>query len=141
MTFKCKRCGYCCKNIVIPISYSDIARWFNTGRNDILHEVSFINNYPRKGTGGFYITKTATAPKQQCPFLTKQNKCRIYPVRPRACKDFPFGHTAVGGCPAWDGKASEIVKEQQFKDFKMAHDNWKPLLTILVQARNKHVGN
>lgn len=138
--FACRRCGWCCRNLTINVSYSDIIRWFNMGRNDILHEVSFIDNYPKNNTGGFYIAKTVFAPKQQCPFL-ENNVCEIYETRPLSCKDFPLGHKNEPSCEGSKGfcfsKTVEAqIKQKQSRDFRIAHNNRKLLLKILVVARS-----
>ena len=144
---RCRRCGKCCENLVINVCYSDIIRWFNNGRNDILQEVSFINNYPKNGTGGFYITKTALNPKQACPFLITESDiitCSIHDTKPKACIHFPASSEKVDFClvsKVSSKETREQLKKDQRKDFKMAHDNWQSLLAILVQARNEHVGN
>jgi len=150
-TFQCRRCGWCCRNVVINIAYSDIVRWFNEGRNEILQEVSFIDNYPKKGTGGFYIAKTSFNPKQPCPFLGSENGlavCSIYETRPIVCRDFPYGRdiktTTAMSCAMYpephfilDRTICRQVKKRQFRDFKMAFDNRRQLLNILIVARNE----
>lgn len=144
MMFQCQRCGWCCKNVVINVSYSDIVRWLHQERNDVLKEISFINNYPRKGTGGFYIAKTTFNPKRPCPFLEdgETSICKIYDTRPVACRDAPLGYTKFYGCPAFN--KTEIpeatrnkIKKRQYQDFRKAHNNWKQLLNILVETRRR----
>lgn len=130
MTFECQRCGWCCRNVVINISHLDITRWFNQGRNDILREISFINNYPHKNTGGFYVAKTTFNPKQPCPFL-KGNVCTIHGTKPKACGDYPL----ASQCPNYNGEKSEALRQEQLRDFKLAFDNRNQLLKILVMAR------
>ena len=145
MKFSCQKCGWCCENIVISVSYSDIHKWFEAGRFDLLQEVSFIANYPRKNTGGFFIAKTAFNPKQPCPFLVKENgvgSCSIQDIKPRACKDYPWSHDKMEGCPAFpevQGKNLSVRKQvfkSQYKDFKKAFFNRAELLHILTKARN-----
>ncbi len=144
---QCKQCGWCCKNIVINVCYSDIVRWFNLGRYDILSEISFIDNYPKRGEGGFYITKTALNPKQQCPFLDKKDSkyvCNIHNIKPLGCKDAPYGYknNKLEGCPIFDevmhttpnSIRDNIIKNQR-KDFYLAHINRKSLIDILIQSR------
>lgn len=138
--FKCSQCGNCCKEVTINVSSSDILRWHKTERTDILLEVSWIHNYPRNNTGGFYIAKTTFNPKQPCPFL-KDNICSIHDTKPRACKDYPFSHDeALQDCPAieLDGKFPSLrkkIKKSQYKDFKKAFDNQGTLMPILIEAR------
>jgi len=141
--FRCKRCGWCCRNIVISISYSDIIRWFNEGNNDVLREISFINNYPKKNTGGFYIAKTTFNPKQPCPFLEK-NECSIYDTRPICCRDYPTkSEQSCIGCKTakFNKKEQKRIRQEQYKDYKMAYDNWRSLLKILIESRRENNGN
>lgn len=136
--FKCKQCGWCCKNKVISVAYSDIVRWFNQGRKDILKEISFINNYPRKNTGAFYIAKTTFNPKQACPFF-ENGLCSIYETRPRCCRDFPNKpEPKCIGCKTakFDMDYREKVRKKQYLDYKRAHNNIRQLINILVEARN-----
>lgn len=143
--FNCQRCGWCCEQIVIDVSQSDIHRWVRAGRFDILKEISFINNYPRKGTGNFYIAKTTFNPKQPCPFIAKENgvkSCAIQDIKPRACRDYPWSCTKMEGCPAFSeiqnknlSKRNQVLQSQR-KDFKKTFFNRKELLHILVRARN-----
>lgn len=90
VTFQCERCGNCCKgNMWLSkiISHSDIEKWKLQGRKDILKYVctcgsSFID--PEQ--------KDLPEPKRSCPFLEYREgkaSCRIYEVRPQACKAFP----------------------------------------------------
>ena len=136
--FHCRRCGWCCKHIVINVAYSDILRWFHGGRFDILREVSYIDNYPKKGLGGFYVAKTAFKPKQACPFLTKQNLCGIHETKPRACRDFPYGHQRIVECPAWgDVKYTATPRDVKAmrRDFKRAYDERHNIHRLLMEAR------
>jgi len=145
--FKCKRCGWCCRNLVINIAYSDIVRWFNQGRNDILNEISWINNYPKENTGGFYITKTALNPKQSCPFLSIQNnaKCDIHDTKPRACRDAPLSYKEFDNCPSFkeleiDSSIKNSITKKQHSDFYLAHINRAKLLNMLIIARRETDG-
>jgi len=89
--FKCRRCGWCCKNKVINILYSDIIRWRNEDRKDILKEVSFIRTTSGLASG-FYFRKTTMPSHKKCPFLDFENdlaKCLIQDTKPRCCKNNP----------------------------------------------------
>lgn len=143
---QCQSCGWCCENIVINVAHSDILRWLAQQRYDILKEISFLDNYPKKGTGGFYIRETVLNPKRSCPFLRYNDKlssCAIHKTKPLACKDAPLGYDSFPNCPAFD---SNIVNEEirtqirvsQHEDFKLAYTNQGQLLTILTKTRRKY---
>lgn len=147
MNFKCQRCGWCCKNVVINVSYSDIIRWWKEKRYDILKEISYLANYGKMGDG-FYIAKTTFAPKQPCPFL-RENSCTIHDTRPLSCKDFPKAHAKNEKqkikCPArknfeLDRENLYLLKKKQVIDFKKAEENKEKLLKILIDSRKILVG-
>ena len=72
---KCSRCGECC-GLFIPFNDDDIAR---IKRYVDLHK---IKQYDR-------LDKETQSFKAHCCFYDEEKKeCRIYPVRPYACKDF-----------------------------------------------------
>lgn len=143
--FTCQRCGWCCKNIIICVSYSDIIRWQRQNRVDILSEVSWLHNYPRMGTGGFYVLKTALNPKRACPFLLEKDgktSCDIQITKPRACVDAPASleKEVMEGCPSYiesSNKARKLIANSQHKDFREAFDKRMPLIAILETAREQ----
>jgi Fe-S-cluster containining protein len=55
-----------------------IAKHLNISTSD------FLMNYLEMDEEGDFVYK-----QQPCPFLLKDNKCKIYDVRPEACADFP----------------------------------------------------
>jgi len=134
--FNCQQCGWCCRNIVINVAYSDIIRWQKENRSDILCEVSFLANYPKAKVGGFYFHKTAFNPKQPCPFY--KDGCIIYETRPVACQDYPLASSEPEGCTAYvkpQRRTVRRIKQRQFKDFKKANQRLPFLLKILKHAR------
>ena len=86
-TFKCTKCGECCKPIT-KVSEKDIARIEKAGykREDFLDVDPF-----RKESGAKDVLKRKNG---YCTFL-KDNKdktfdCTIYEHRPDVCRDYPF---------------------------------------------------
>jgi Fe-S-cluster containining protein len=141
--FKCIKCGRCCREINIPISYNDIIRWVKEDRKDILFQVSWIKNFPRKQTGGFYFRQTCKkdehGEKGICPFLSEKNLCLIQDTKPLACKDAPKGFDKFDICPAfkkpYPKKVRERIKSKQRKDYKKAFDKHMELVRILGDMR------
>ena len=136
--FKCQRCGECCKTLPIDIGYGDITRWNKEGRKDILRRVSFIDNYPETGYGGFYFEETLLKKdrvKSPCPFFGESG-CGIYETRPMACRYYPDNHK--NGCsnfgPAREWKR-EIIDKKQKRDLQKALNHFDMMMTILKVAR------
>ena len=92
--FACLRCGTCCRwSGHVLLQESDIrlmADWLGLSERD------FIEVYCRLAANRAQLS-LKEAPDGTCIFL-KGNDCRIYPVRPRQCRDFP-AVWSVEGCP------------------------------------------
>lgn len=136
---ECIRCGLCCKTYPIDVVRNDIIKWEEKGRKDILKEVSFINNYPKKGYGGFYIERTLRKPKQPCPFLI-DNLCSIYDVRPMVCSDFPKSHVECV-CPEFDSLKGDYwdrkkITDRQMREMRKSLRHFNSLMAILVSVRH-----
>ena len=101
---KCKRCGACCRNIL-----------FSTQEGYIKDEEIFKKmqkKYPYYRN--FKISGIVKDKKDfqngaltfECKFISKNNKCKIYPIRPIFCRDYPNinasliyeGVTMLDGC-------------------------------------------
>ena len=139
--FECIQCGNCCRQMAICISNSDILRWQEQDRIDILTEVAFSEDAP---TGaGFYFPRTIVAPKAPCHFLKDngdgKHLCSIHDTKPRACKDAPDSLDKFDVCPVWNKsyivrKRLVKLKQRQTKDFKRCVTNFKALMDILYKA-------
>ncbi len=109
----CYSCGECCKNAP-SISFSkedlaEIAEFFHLSQKDLLDGLDIKW---REDIEQFLL------PANPCPFLDKNNLCKIYKVRPFSCKSYPIGVsiyrlTEKEGlplqCPALRDIVSEIV--------------------------------
>ena len=148
--FTCLRCSWCCKNVNINVSYSDILRWSKENRLDILNEISYID-HEDKNKRGFYITETVLAPKRACPFLKDIDSlptCSIHDTEPRACKEFPLIYSENEKerveCPAKEFQCDENeifqLKKEQGLDFIIAEDRKEKLVRILEIAKNVYEG-
>ncbi len=76
----CKRCGWCCKSCYPALNEDDIAniiRYLGIDFN------MFCNTYMEQNAVDNYL-------KTPCPFLSENNSCKIYSVRPLVCRVFPF---------------------------------------------------
>ncbi len=139
--FICQRCGNCCIHYNIAIGYADIIKWKEQGRRDILKAITFVDNFPVKGEGGFYIMETLRKPKRECPFLDlKGYSCKIYDTRPMICRDFPVGHDGTfqnckGNQKIISRTQHKKARQRQYADFLKAWNNRFDLIVILSRAR------
>lgn len=78
----CLTCANCCKTTSPIFLDKDIQR---ISKHLKMKEQQFIEQYLVLDTDDFFMLKTAP-----CPFLDEtDNKCFIYEVRPKACKEYP----------------------------------------------------
>jgi len=119
---------------MINISYSDIERWLDEKRFDIIREVKFVT-FKIVKKRGFYFYKTIPYNHPPCPFFDKNNiKCTIYETRPLACRDYPLGSISAIKCPNnpfISKKIKSTVISNQYKDFKKAHISRKKICELL----------
>jgi hypothetical protein len=91
-TFACRACGACC-------------RWpgpVRLGEDDIriladhlgLAEAAFLEQWTTLALDRRSLSLTEKA-DGSCVFL-EGNRCRVYPARPRQCRDFPLGWSFPG---------------------------------------------
>jgi len=78
--FNCKCCGYCC-TLIPKISFLEMLKiWVN----------GYKGFTTRDGSGRRCIRIVAG----DCFFLERKGKfssCKIYNLRPRVCRDYPYG--------------------------------------------------
>jgi len=75
---RCKRCGYCC-TLIPKITFFEMLRIMLHGHDN------FTENDPK----GIRCIKMNG---KDCYFLERKDNttsCRIYPIRPKVCRDFP----------------------------------------------------
>jgi uncharacterized protein len=87
LRFECSGCGNCCRShgeyayvYLAPADVRAIARHLE------LPEAEFLARHCREEDG--YVCLRMDEPA--CPFLTADQRCRIYPVRPKQCASWPF---------------------------------------------------
>ena len=93
--FVCQRCGACCRwPGSVLLEAADIAA--AAGALGI-SEGEFIEKHATLARNRAQLTlKEQTG--GACEFLDAEGRCRIYPARPKQCRDFPCGWQ-VDGCP------------------------------------------
>jgi Fe-S-cluster containining protein len=87
LKFSCTQCGNCCRN------HGDYAFVYLTAPEVTaiaahlgLSRRSFLSLYCTKHEGAVTIRTDSPA----CPFLGADNRCGVYPVRPKQCATWPF---------------------------------------------------
>lgn len=77
----CLDCANCCKSIPPMVNATDIRRISGHLK---LTESAFTHKFLRCDEDGDTVIN-----QSPCPFLEADNKCRIYEVRPKACREYP----------------------------------------------------
>ena len=77
----CLECANCCKTTGPLFTSADIERISKSLRQK---PQQFIDQYLRIDEDNDYVLKSVP-----CTFLDSDNKCFIYDVRPKACREFP----------------------------------------------------
>ena len=139
---QCISCGNCCRERAIDVTFSDVLRWSNERRRDILREIYYIDNYPTKGQGGFYFEKSIKKKEdmeRHYSFLTDENKCSIHATKPSGCKDAPLAYTEFKECPVFKRPNDDVINtmvKKQTQDIMAAKRNFNIVMGVLVEARN-----
>lgn len=104
----CTCCGKCCTNstfmTTLQVERSDVERWEDEGREDILRFVQPAGD----GMFDVWIDEKGVE-RERCPFVRKDRnrdtyRCTIYETRPEVCRQFPreYGHMVFVGCEILD---------------------------------------
>ncbi|MBK8254357.1 MAG: YkgJ family cysteine cluster protein [Polyangiaceae bacterium] len=87
MNLDCLDCGACCHDANVVIDEADFERFREGGRGDLVHK-----DYIKRHRDGRITLRFAENGK--CQHLQRDNKCRIYPLRPDNCRVFVVGSEA-----------------------------------------------
>ncbi len=103
LRFSCTQCGNCCRNhgdyAYVYLADRDveaIARHLGLARE------AFLRRYCREEDGWVSLRMDEPA----CPFLGEDNRCGIYPVRPKQCATWPFWEENLEKA-VWQGPVRE----------------------------------
>ena len=77
----CTKCANCCKDLGPDFTEADIERIAHAFRMNL---GKFEDTYLRVDEDGDKVFQC-----MPCPFLGDDNLCSIYPIRPKACREFP----------------------------------------------------
>jgi Fe-S-cluster containining protein len=104
LRFRCTQCGNCCRNHgeysfvnLTEVELRAIPQYLGISRED------FLRRYCTKAAGSLW---TLRMDSPACPFLDSDNRCAIYPVRPKQCATWPFWQENLVR-DAWHGSVKE----------------------------------
>lgn len=84
VAFDCIACAACCRDNEVILLEGDHRRFLEGGRGDLLKKP-----FSRRGADGRLVL--TLLPNGRCRHLARDNKCKIYAIRPDACSEFPMG--------------------------------------------------
>ena len=100
----CLRCGTCCMaDMIGEADAEDLERWKREGRDDILRVYR-----DALWVGDHFLSVTTGMTIHDCPFLDFREgsfACTIYGTRPRVCRNFEPGSSAI--CPQHKKRPSD----------------------------------
>ncbi len=104
LRFECSQCGRCCTRsgehsyvYLRPVEVRETAAFLG------LEEDRFRERFCVEDEGWTVLRMDGPA----CPFLGEDHRCRIYPVRPRQCRTWPFWEENLASPIAWEA-AKEV---------------------------------
>jgi uncharacterized protein len=109
----CTECANCCRYSIVSVRAAEVARMADFLGTD---EAAAVQHYTAPDAES-PRARTLRTNKNGCVFL-EDNRCRIYPARPEACRNFP--HVA----PGTHSLGSRLE----------SHCRWTPLCPILFNA-------
>ncbi len=109
INFRCTKCGACCSDprLFITVTVQDIHRWFLFGEElkTVLNVIGFyvfnqkeiellqekLLTIPLETEKGPAFIGMLRGAGGRCVMLDEEKKCKIYELRPLACRQFPIG--------------------------------------------------
>lgn len=103
LRFECTQCGNCCRNhgeyAYVYLAEADveaIAGHLGLGREE------FLSTWCEREDGHVVLRMD----RPSCPFLDRDGRCRIYPVRPKQCATWPFWRENLDRA-TWEGPVKD----------------------------------
>ena len=114
---KCKKCGLCCRNILFTTKegYVKSKEVFEDMKKKHRH----YRNYKISGVVKDKKDFQNGALTFECRFISKNNKCMIYPIRPIFCRDYPTAESEFiyHGLTMLDNCGYYFDINKKFKDY------------------------
>ena len=101
-SFRCRRCGACCrvKGGIVRLSEPEIARLAAALEVD---EQTFIDRYTTLSPDRRGLVLLDQDDGRSCILLDEAGSCRVHDAKPDQCRNFPFSWTnpdSASYCPA-----------------------------------------
>jgi len=103
LRFECSQCGNCCRThgeydfvYLAEADVEAIARHLGLSRRD------FLARHCARDRGWVVLR----IDRPECPFLQADQRCAIYPVRPKQCATWPFWQENLARA-AWEGPVAD----------------------------------
>lgn len=91
--FQCAMCGNCCRGEgyvrLSPENISAMANHLGISREEFIDQYTRPPGIAAHAANGDLWLKDKPGPDQECIMLDN-NRCRVHPVKPQACIDFPL---------------------------------------------------
>jgi Fe-S-cluster containining protein len=124
--FECTACGKCCtgkggKVWVNTAEQNEISDLLNLSRKELIE--SYLDVGDKKGKYG--IQQVQKEGEERCIFLTTENKCSIYRVRPTQCRTFPYWPQIMASHYDWQRSQQQCegIRLPVLKDEDQKHDD------------------
>lgn len=104
LRFRCTGCGHCCTGGPQYYVYLDEREAEAIRRYLGLTTQWFKHRYLRRDPDGALVINNGGGGR--CAFLSAENACRIYSVRPLQCRSYPFWPETLRSRGTWHSEAS-----------------------------------
>lgn len=103
LRFECTQCGNCCTShgeySYVYLAEADVVA---IAGHLGLARAAFLQRWCKQDEGFTILRMDAP----QCPFLTEDRRCSIYPVRPKQCATWPFWEDNLDRA-RWEGPVKD----------------------------------
>ena len=114
---KCKKCGRCCRNILFSTSQGYVKS--KEEFEKMQKKYPYYRNYKISGVVKDKMDFQNGALTFECRFISKNNRCKIYFIRPLFCRDYPFvdSNLIYNGVEMLVGCGYYFEVDKKFKEY------------------------